>query len=44
MILFLNSRHSVLEAQPLKLAIDSDDGLKRVKELLGQLTKLETKP
>lgn len=38
MIAFLNSRHAVLEGQPLQLAIESDDGLERVEQLLKELT------
>jgi len=37
-IAFLNTRHAALEGQPLQLAIDSDDGLERVEQLLRQLT------
>jgi len=33
-IAFLNTRHASLEEQPLHLAIESDDGLKRVEALL----------
>lgn len=39
-IAFLNSRHDALEGQPLHLAIESDEGLERVENLLKQL-KLE---
>ena len=39
MIAFLNTHHSELEAQPLSLAIESDDGLARVKQLLQQLPR-----
>ena len=35
---FLNSRHEALDGQPLRLAIDSDEGLERVKRLLDQMT------
>ena len=38
MIAFLNT-HRELEAQPLSLAIESDDGLARVEELLQQLPR-----
>jgi len=38
MIAFLNTRHAALEGQPLQLAIESDDGLERVEQLLRQLT------
>jgi hypothetical protein len=37
MIAFLNSRHDALEGQPLHLAIESDEGLARVRRLLQQL-------
>jgi len=37
MIAFLNTHHRELEAQPLPLAIESDDGLARVEQLLQQL-------
>ena len=37
MISFLNARHSVLDDQPLRLAIESDEGLERVELLLRQL-------
>lgn len=43
-ISFLNNRHSMLEVQPLHLAIESDEGLKRVEQLLRQLTELESIP
>jgi hypothetical protein len=36
-IAFLNTRHDGLEAQPLHLAIESDDGLKRVQLVLDEL-------
>ena len=39
MIAFLNTHHRELEAQPLSLAIESDDGLARVKQLLQQLPR-----
>ena len=39
MIAFLNTRHSELEAQPLSLAIESDDGLARVEQVLQQLPR-----
>ena len=35
-IAFLNSRHDVLEGQPLQLAIESDSGLERVQAWLEQ--------
>ena len=37
-IAFLNTRHAGLEGQPLHLAIDSDEGLRRVETLLEQMT------
>ena len=37
-IAFLNTRHASLEAQPLHLAIESDEGLKRVEGLLEEMT------
>jgi hypothetical protein len=37
-IAFLNTRHEELNAQPLQLAIQSDEGLERVERLLKQLT------
>ena len=39
MIAFLNTHHRELDAQPLSLAIESDDGLARVEELLQQLPR-----
>ena len=39
MIAFLNTHHHELEAQPLSLAIESDDGLARVEQLLQQLPR-----
>ena len=36
MIAFLNTHDRELDAQPLSLAIESDDGLARVEELLQQ--------
>jgi hypothetical protein len=38
MIAFLNTRHDALEAQPLHLAIESDEGLERVEKLLKQMS------
>jgi len=38
MIAFLNTPHAALDGQPLQLAIDSDDGLTRVEDLLDELT------
>jgi hypothetical protein len=38
-IAFLNTRHDALDAQPLHLAIESDDGLHRVEMLLEQMTR-----
>ena len=37
-IAFLNTRHAALEGQPLHLAIESDEGLRRVEALLTQMT------
>jgi uncharacterized protein (DUF2384 family) len=37
-IAFLNTRHEALDARPLHLAIESDEGLDRVERLLQQLT------
>ena len=37
-IAFLNTHHEGLEGQPLHLAIDSDEGLARVKTLLNRMT------
>lgn len=34
---FLNSRHEALEGQPLHLAIESDEGLRRVERMLQHL-------
>ena len=39
MIAFLNTHHRELEAQPLFLAIESDEGLARVEQLLQQLPR-----
>lgn len=39
MIAFLNTHHRELEAQPLSLAIESDDGIARVEQLLQQLPR-----
>jgi uncharacterized protein (DUF2384 family) len=38
-IAFLNTRHEGLGAQPLHLAIESDEGLERVATLLEQMTR-----
>jgi hypothetical protein len=38
MIAFLNTRHEALDAQPLHLAIESDEGLERVETLLRQMS------
>ena len=38
MIAFLNTRHEALDAHPLTLALESDEGLERVEQLLQQLT------
>jgi hypothetical protein len=37
-IAFLNMRNEALEARPLHLAVESDEGLERVRQLLEQLT------
>lgn len=37
-IAFLNTRHDALDAQPLHLAIESDEGLMRVERLLEEMT------
>ena len=37
-IAFLNTRHDALDAQPLHLAIESDEGLQRVQTLLDRMT------
>ena len=37
MIAFLNAHHQQLEARPLILAIESDDGLARVERLLDEI-------
>ena len=39
MIVFLNGRHEELEGRPLTLAIESDDGLARVEQLLVDLRR-----
>lgn len=39
MIAFLNTHHRELEAQPLSFAIESDDGLARVEQLLQRLPR-----
>jgi hypothetical protein len=36
MIAFLNTHHRELEAQPLSLAIESDEGLARFEQMLQQ--------
>jgi uncharacterized protein (DUF2384 family) len=38
-IAFLNTRHEALGAQPLHLAIESDEGFERVATLLQQMTR-----
>jgi uncharacterized protein (DUF2384 family) len=38
-IAFLNTRHEELDAQPLHLAIESDEGFERVERLLQQMTR-----
>ena len=37
-IAFLNTRHDALDALPLHLAIESDEGLERVESLLKQMS------
>ena len=37
-IAFLNTQHQDLQAQPLHLALESDEGLKRVEQLLATMT------
>jgi hypothetical protein len=37
-IAFLNTHHALLDGQPLQLAIESDDGLTRVEQILNELT------
>jgi hypothetical protein len=37
-IAFLNTRHDTLDALPLHLAIESDEGLERVEKLLRQMS------
>jgi hypothetical protein len=39
MIAFLNSRHETLQVQPLALALESDDGLRRVERLLQDMVR-----
>lgn len=39
MIAFLNAHHKELEARPLTLAIESDDGLARVERVLKDFTR-----
>lgn len=39
MIAFLNTHHEALDARPLTLAIESDDGLARVERALKDLTR-----
>jgi hypothetical protein len=38
MIAFLNTHHHALDALPLHLAIESDEGLERVESLLKQMS------
>jgi len=38
-IAFLNTRNAALEAPPLQLAIESDQGLERVESLLKQMAR-----
>jgi hypothetical protein len=42
-IAFLNTRHDGLDGHPLRLAIESDEGLARVETLLSRMTS-ETDP
>lgn len=37
-IAFLNAQHKELNGQPLHLAVESDDGLRRVERLLAEMT------
>jgi hypothetical protein len=37
-IAFLNAKHKQLNGQPLHLAVESDDGLRRVERLLEEMT------
>lgn len=39
MIAFLNAHHKQLEARPLTLAIESDEGLARVERLLDEIAR-----
>ncbi len=41
-IAFLNTRHAELAAQPLHLAIESDEGLGRVQQLLADMAPRAT--
>lgn len=36
-IAFLNARNEQLQGQPLHIALESDDGLRRVERLLGEM-------
>jgi uncharacterized protein (DUF2384 family) len=38
-IAFLNTRHDALDAHPLHLAIESDEGFERVQKVLDQLSR-----
>ena len=38
-IAFLNARNETLQGQPLHLAVQSDEGLRQVRQLLGTLTR-----
>ena len=38
-IAFLNTRHDTLDAQPLHIAIESDEGLRRVERLLEEMSR-----
>ena len=37
-IAFLNTRHDALDGHPLRLAIESDEGLAQVETLLGRMS------
>lgn len=43
-IAFLNTRHAGLAAQPLHLAIESDEGLGRVQQLLADMALRASPP
>lgn len=38
-IAFLNARSEALQGQPLHLAVQSEDGLRQVRQLLGTMTR-----